>query len=138
MLTADVLTEEKQDEQALSVLARVPADDPLAPLAALRRAAVLDKLDRPDEAVACCGAWPTPTRTCRSPRRTSATSCAGATASRKRPRLRPSPRARAQPGVRDWPLFYSRAIARERAGDWPRAEPTSCARWSSRPTSPTC
>ena len=24
--------------------------------------------------------------------------------------------------MRDWPLFYSRGIARERAGDWPRAE----------------
>jgi tetratricopeptide (TPR) repeat protein len=123
MLTADVLAEEKQEEQALAVLQRVPADDPLAPLASLRRAAILDKLDRPDEAVAAlrrlAGRQPGPAAARGAPRRPPAAPKPLRGSGR---RLRPSPRARRQAGVRDWPLFYSRAIARERAGDWPRAE----------------
>jgi tetratricopeptide (TPR) repeat protein len=123
MLTADVLTEEKQEEQALAVLSRVSADDPLAPIAALRRAVVLDKLDRPDDAVAALRRLsdanpelPQPAahlgdllrRRNRFPEAAVAYDQALARVSRS--------------GVRDWPLFYSRAIARERAGDWPRAE----------------
>ena len=38
--------------QALSVLGNVPQDDPLLPLVLLRRATLLDQLDRPEEAMA--------------------------------------------------------------------------------------
>jgi tetratricopeptide (TPR) repeat protein len=123
MLAADVLAEEKQEEQALAALSRVSPDDPFAPLAALRRAAVLDKLDRPDEAVAAlrrlAGANPDLPQP----------SAHLGDLLRRRNRFAEAADAYdqalarvAQPGVRDWPLHYSRAIARERAGDWPRAE----------------
>ncbi len=123
MLTADVLTDEKQEEQALAALSRVSSDDPLAPLAALRRAAVLDKLDRPDEAAAVLRRLADANPDLPQPaahlgdllRRRSRFAEAAAAYDQALARL-------PQPGVRDWPLFYSRAIARERAGDWPRAE----------------
>ena len=123
MLTADVLPEEKQEEQALAVLSRVSADDPLAPLAALRRAAVLDKLDRPDEAVAVLRRLADANPDLPQPaahlgdllRRRNRFAEAAVAYDQALSRV-------ARSGVRDWPLFYSRAIARERAGDWPRAE----------------
>jgi tetratricopeptide (TPR) repeat protein len=123
MLTADVLAEEKQEEQALAVLSRVPSDDPLAPLAALRRAAVLDKLDRPDEAAAVLRRLsdanpdlPQPAAHLGDLLRRRNRFAEAATAYDQALSRVP------QSGVRDWPLFYARAIARERAGDWPRAE----------------
>ena len=123
MLTADVLAEEKQEEQALAVLSRVPSDDPLAPLAALRRAAVLDKLDRPDEAAAVLRRLSDANPDLPQPaahlgdllRRRNRFAEAAAAYDQALSRV-------PQSGVRDWPLFYARAIARERAGDWPRAE----------------
>ena len=51
-LTADSLADQAHDEQALAALGHIAADDPLAPVIGLRRAALLDKLDRTDEAVA--------------------------------------------------------------------------------------
>jgi tetratricopeptide (TPR) repeat protein len=123
MLTADVLAEEKQEEQALAVLSRVSSDDPFAPLAVLRRAAILDKLDRPDEAAAVLRRLADANPDLPQPaahlgdllRRRNRFAEAAAAYDQALSRV---PR----PGVRDWPLFYSRAIARERAGDWPRAE----------------
>jgi tetratricopeptide (TPR) repeat protein len=123
MLTADVLAEEKQEEQALAVLSRVSSDDPFAPLAVLRRAAILDKLDRPDEAAAALRRLADANPDLPQPaahlgdllRRRNRFAEAAAAYDQALSRV---PR----PGVRDWPLFYSRAIARERAGDWPRAE----------------
>ncbi len=123
VLTADTLADEDHEEQALEALDRIASDDPLAPVVALRRAVLLDKLDRLDEAVAVL-------------RRLSA-----AYPDRPQPpsRLGDLLRGRSRfpeaaaayddalarvpnPGPRDWPLFYARGIARERSGDWPRAE----------------
>jgi tetratricopeptide (TPR) repeat protein len=123
MLAADVLADEKQEEQALAVLSRVSSDDPLAPLATLRRAAVLDKLDRPDEAVAVLRRLADAHPDLPQPaahlgdllRRRNRFAEAAAAYDQALGRV-------ARSGVRDWPLYYSRAIARERAGDWPRAE----------------
>ena len=123
MLTADVLAEEKQEEQALAVLSRVSSDDPFAPLAVLRRAAILDKLDRPDEAAAALRRLSESNPDLPQPaahlgdllRRRNRFAEAAAAYDQALARV-------PQAGVREWPLFYSRAIARERAGDWPRAE----------------
>ncbi|WP_431270381.1 tetratricopeptide repeat protein [Dankookia sp. P2] len=52
VLTADALADQGHDDQALAMLGRIAADDPLAPVIRLRRAVLLDKLDRTDEAVA--------------------------------------------------------------------------------------
>ena len=123
LLTADVLAEEKQEDQALAILSRVPADDSLAPLASLRRAAILDKLDRPDEAVAVLRRLADANPDLPQPaahlgdllRRRNRFPEAAAAYDQAIARV-------GQPGARDWPLFYARAIARERTGDWPRAE----------------
>lgn len=123
LLAADALAQEDQHAAALRLLDEVPEGDPLAPAAALRRAAVLERLGRADDA---------------------------ATALRRLAELRPAawqPLARlgdlertrsrwaesveaydaaisrlTQVGAQDWPLFYARGIAQERAGRWPRAE----------------
>ncbi|MFC7543632.1 tetratricopeptide repeat protein [Siccirubricoccus deserti] len=63
VLTADALGDQGHEEQALAVLDGIAADDPLAPVVGLRRATLLDKLDRTEEAVELlrrlAQAWPT-------------------------------------------------------------------------------
>lgn len=51
LLASDALLDERQYEAALGLLNQIPGDDPLGwGSPRLRRAAVLDRLDRPDEA----------------------------------------------------------------------------------------
>ncbi len=123
VLTADALSDQNHDEQALAVLDRIAADDPLAAVVALRRAALLDRLDRLDEAEALL-------------RQVSAANPGAPQPAmrlgdmlRRRERFAAAAQAYdeavtriGEPRQRDWPLLYSRGIARERAGDWPRAE----------------
>lgn len=123
LLAADALQDEEQFEAALAMLGQVPADDPLAGAAGLRRAALLDRMDRPEEAAAQF--------------RTIA--AAHPQAAQPHARLGDMFRARSRweeaalaygaaieripgPSVAHWPLFYSRGIAHERAGRWPAAE----------------
>ncbi|WP_240756886.1 tetratricopeptide repeat protein [Roseicella aquatilis] len=122
-LTADTLADGGRDERALALLDRVAGDDPLAPVLALRRAVLLDKLDRTEDAVALLRklAAATPTLP-QAPARLG-------DLLRKRNRFPEAAEAYdaalsriGQPDPRDWPLFYARGIARERSGDWPRAE----------------
>ena len=122
-LTADALADQGHAEQALAVLSRIAADDPLAPVIGLRRAVLLDKLDRTEEAVALL-------------RRLAETyPSMPQAAARLGDMLRARNRfaeaavaydqalARGGPGgERDWALLYARGIARERSGDWTRAE----------------
>jgi tetratricopeptide (TPR) repeat protein len=123
VMTSDILADEEHGERALEALDRIGAEDPLALVVALRRAVLLDKLDRLDDAVAVL-------------RRLSAAhpdkpQAPGRLGDMLRARSRFAEAAAAydeaitrvgQPGPRDWPLFYARGIARERSGDWPRAE----------------
>ncbi len=123
VLTADVLADGDHEEQALEALAGVAEGDPLAPVVALRRSVLLDRLDRLDEAAAVL-------------RRLSAAypgqpQPAARLGDLLRRRSRFAEAAAAYddaigrvpaPGGRDWPLFYARGIARERSGDWARAE----------------
>lgn len=123
LLAADALADEGQYAAGLALLDQVAADDPLAGMAGLRRAALLDKLDRPDEAAAEF--------------RRVAAMFPGA--SQPYARLGDMLRARQRwaeaseaydeairrvttPSSVHWPLFYSRGIARERDGHWPEAE----------------
>ncbi|MFC7691585.1 tetratricopeptide repeat protein [Paeniroseomonas aquatica] len=128
VLVSDTLADQNHPEQALAALEQVPAEDPLAPVVGLRRAALLDRLDRTDEAVALlrslAGAspgMPQPAarlgdllrRRDRFPEAVQAYDMALA---------RGGPGGEAAGGEKDWPLFYARGVARERAGDWTRAE----------------
>jgi tetratricopeptide (TPR) repeat protein len=122
-LTADALGEGGHNEEALAALDAVAADDPLAPVIALRRAALLDKLDRTAEAVALLrrlterhAGMPQPAaRLGDLLRRRNRFPEAAAAYDQALARV-------AQPGAADWPLYYARGIARERSGDWPRGE----------------
>ena len=123
ILAAESLADERHVDAALAVLASVPGEDPMAPLAALRRASLLSRLGRGEDSLALLrrtaeahpGA-PQPSVAMgdvlrNEGRHAEAASAYGAAIARI-----------AQPAASDWPLFYARAIAREGAGDWPGAE----------------
>ncbi len=123
VLVADVLGDEDHEEQALEALERVAGGDPLAPVVALRRAALLDKTGRAEEARAVLRqlseAYPDqpqpPARLGDLLRRGNRFAEAASAYDDALARVQ-------TPGARDWPLHYSRGIALERSGDWPRAE----------------
>lgn len=123
LLAADALADERQDEAAIAMLGQVEATDPLAPVAAMRRAVILDRADRSDEAIAelrqLADTYPR------------AAQPLARIGDIQRGRSRWSDAARAYdeaiaripaPGAQDWSLFYARGIAQERAGRWPPAE----------------
>ncbi len=123
VLIADVLADEEHAEEALAVLDRVAASDPLAPLVALRRAGVLDGLGRTEEALDAlrrlADAYPEepqpPARLGDLLRRRSRFAEAVGAYDQAIARIRTA-------GPRDWPLHYARGIALERSNDWTRAE----------------
>ncbi|MBW6401681.1 tetratricopeptide repeat protein [Roseomonas sp. HJA6] len=123
LLASDALADERQYEAALRLLNEIPGDDPLAGLAGLRKAAVLERLDRTDEAAAqlnaIAAAFPASSQPyarlgdlMRSRQRWPEAVAAYSEAIR---------RVQA-PTAAHWPLFYARGVALERAGDWPAAE----------------
>ena len=123
MLLADTLTEAERLEAAHATLQSIPPEDPLAGVALLRQAALLDRMGRPEEAEAllrrmaeALPGLPHPlTRLGDQQRRrgrfAEAALSYDAAIARSQP-VRPS----------DWPLFYARGISRERSGNWPGAE----------------
>lgn len=127
ILTSDILGDQKHEEPALAALAEVPSGDPLAPVVGLRRAGLLDRLDRTEEAVALlrqiAAAYPTlpqaPARLGDLLRHRNRFAEAAAAYDEA---LARSVQPGGQATVREWPLFYARGIARERSGDWARAE----------------
>ncbi len=123
VVLSDIEAAAKRPEAALAALAPVPAEDPLAPLVELRRAALLDQSGQTDAAIALLEKL-----------------------AREHPD-RPEPRAQlgdvlrqkeryadaaaaygdaigklGTPSRANWPLFYARGIALERADQWPKAE----------------
>ncbi|GGG52543.1 hypothetical protein GCM10010964_44600 [Caldovatus sediminis] len=123
VMAADALADSEQAAAALALLDEVAADDPLASVAALRRATLLDRLDRTDEAAeelnrlaAALPDAPQPhARLGDILRARGRYAEAAAAYNRAIERLR-------TPGSRDWAVFYARGIAHERSGDWPLAE----------------
>ena len=123
VLAAEILGDQGHEEQALDMLGHVATSEALAPVVALRRAALLDKLGRVDEATAAlrelAAAYPDkpqpPARLGDLLRRHKRFAEAAAAYDEALSRV-------SNPDPRDWPLFYARGIARERAGDWPQAE----------------
>lgn len=123
LLVADVTAENRHYAAALALLEKVPGNDMLAPVARMRRAAVLDRMDQPEEAIAML-------------RRLTEAEPASATPPsrlgdllRRRQRFAEAASAYdvaigrlGAPAREDWPLFYARGIARERSKRWPEAE----------------
>lgn len=124
LLAADALSDERQFAAAIAELDRIPADDPLAGMVGLRRATLLDRLDRTEEAIAeyqrIAAAFPgasQPHARLGDMLRTRSRWPDSAAAYDEAIRRVPSPTAG------HWVLFYARGIARERGGDWAQAEP---------------
>jgi tetratricopeptide (TPR) repeat protein len=123
LLAADALSDERQFAAAIAELDRIPANDPLAGMVGLRRATLLDRLDRTEEAIAeyrrVAAAFPgasQPHARLGDMLRTRSRWAESAAAYDEAIRRVPSPTAG------HWTLFYARGIARERGGDWARAE----------------
>jgi tetratricopeptide (TPR) repeat protein len=123
MLLSDIQDSGKLPEAALDTLAAASPSDALAPVIMLRRANLLDELDRTDEAVAVLE-----TLAAEHPDRPEPLAQLGDVLrrhSRFPEAVTAFDRAVARVGTptrANWPLFYERGIALERAGQWPRAE----------------
>lgn len=123
LLLADIQESAKRDAAALDTLAPVTADDPLAPVVALRRANLLDGMGRSDEAAALLESLaqavpdrPEPLVQLGNHLRRAAR-FADAVSAYDRAVARMGTPTRIQ-----WPVFYERGVALERSGHWPRAE----------------
>jgi len=123
LLAAESMADERHAAAALAMLEEVPEGDPLAPLVALRRAALLGALDRPAEAAALLR------RLAEAHPGTPQPVIALADALRREGRAAEAEAAYGaaiarlgRPGAADWPLFHARALVREGAGDWAGAE----------------
>lgn len=123
LMAADALSDERQYAAAFEELDRVSPRDPLAGLAGLRRAQLLDRMDRPDEAIATyqavAAAYPNaPQPYARLGDMLRARNRWGDAAAAYNEAIR-----RVEtPAASSWPLFYARGIALERSGNWPEAE----------------
>ena len=123
LLVAEHYGEERQPEAAIATLEMVPSTDQLARVATLRRAGLLDRMDRPDEAEAAYRRIGAEVPTAPQPfarlgdmlRQRSRFAEAAAAYDEALARL-------GTPRAAEWPLLYARGIANERAGNWPRAE----------------
>jgi tetratricopeptide (TPR) repeat protein len=124
LLAAEALSDEQQHEAAHALLARIADDDPLRPIGLLRRAVLLDRMDRTAEAEALLRGlaeslpaapqpWARLGDILRGRARFADALVAYDAAVQRMP---------ADLRAEDWPLLYARAVAAERSGQWPRAE----------------
>jgi len=123
LIAADSLAEEHHPGSALALLRNVPDDDPLTPVVMLRRATLLDRLDRPEEAIATLRALARAQPNAVQPQARLGDLL------RRRDRFAEAAQAYSAaidrigaPQAGHWPLFYARGIALERSGNWPAAE----------------
>jgi tetratricopeptide (TPR) repeat protein len=123
ILLADVLEGDRRYEAASRLLAEVDAASPYAPMAQLRAAVLLDRLDRTDAALAALESLAAADRSRPEPlarmgdilRARSRFPEAARAYDRAVARLGP-------PERRQWTIYYARGIAHERSKDWARAE----------------
>jgi tetratricopeptide (TPR) repeat protein len=123
LLVSGYYAEQRHPEAALAVLEPVPAEDPLAQVVALRRASMLDRLDRHAEAEAVLRKVaqdmpeaPQPYARLGDMLRQRSRFAEAVTAYDGALSRIPAPVADA------WPLFYARGVSNEQAGNWSRAE----------------
>ncbi|WP_338664826.1 tetratricopeptide repeat protein [Pararoseomonas sp. SCSIO 73927] len=123
ILAAESMADERHVAGALAVLEGIPAEDGMAPFVALRRAALLGRLGRGEEAMALLR------RLAESHPEAPQPQLAMADMLRRQGRGAEAVGAYGtaigrlgQPGPADWPLFHARAMAREQAGDWSGAQ----------------
>src|SRR6266478_7685821 len=124
LLLADILSAQNKPEQSLSVLAEIPAASPYSWSARLRGAVNLDTLERSDEAITQLK-----TMVAENPRLIGAQVELGDML-RSKKRFGEAVtaydeaigRAAAAGLPERWALFYDRGVARERSGQWERAE----------------
>jgi tetratricopeptide (TPR) repeat protein len=123
MLVGEIRNAQRRPDEALALYEAVDSKSPYSWMARLRGALELDALDRTDEAASRLKALAAerPTRSeplielgdvLRSHKRFAEAVGAYEQAAARVPDPRPE----------DWRLFYSRGVAEERSGDWPRAE----------------
>jgi Flp pilus assembly protein TadD len=123
LLAADIIDAHKQPAAAFRMLAPVAADDPLAAVVRQRRAALLDQQGASEQALHLLDAL-----TRDYPDRPEPLAMQGDILRGERhfaEAVVAYDRAVAlllHPGHANWPLFYDRGIALERAHNWPRAE----------------
>ena len=123
LLAADILENEHHPQMALRMLDAVPATDPVIAIVRLRRAALVDRLGRSDDAMRELERMardypdsPLPDEQRGDLLRDQAK------IPRCGRRLRQGDRADFAPGGSDWVLFYDRGVAEEQSHQWPKAE----------------
>ncbi|MBV8916465.1 MAG: tetratricopeptide repeat protein, partial [Acetobacteraceae bacterium] len=123
ILLADIEDGQKRPAAALATLAEISVSDPLAPVVSLRRAALLDETGQSEDATALLDELAR-----EYPDRPEPLAQQGDMLRRKN-RFAASVQAYTGaiqrlgvPTRANWPLFYERGIALERAGRWPEAE----------------
>ncbi|MDT7951191.1 MAG: tetratricopeptide repeat protein [Acetobacteraceae bacterium] len=123
IILSDMESAAKRPEDALASLAEVAADDPLAPLVELRRAALLDDTGRTEASISLLEKLSR-----EHPDRPEPLAQLGDVLRRKE-RFTEAAAAYGEaigklgtPSRANWPLFYARGIALERAGNWAKAE----------------
>jgi len=123
LLAADIMDGHKQPAAAVRMLAPVAVDDPLAAVVRLRRAALLDQQGASEQALRLLDEL-----TRDYPDRSEPLAMQGDILRGERhfaEAVVPYDKAVAllpHPGHANWPLFYDRGIALDRAHNWPRAE----------------
>ncbi|WP_439598390.1 tetratricopeptide repeat protein [Falsiroseomonas sp.] len=123
LLIAESYAEDRHPETALQALEGVPGGDPLAPVAALRRAALYDRMDQVELAEAALQRLAADLPNAPQPLLRLGDMLRARTRFPDAVTAYDGALARiATPGGGDWPLFYARGISHERAGNWPRAE----------------
>lgn len=123
LLGSEIAVLAKHPERGLQLLASVSMDDPLADVVRFRRALLLDSTGQTDAALAMMEQLsrdhanrPEPLMRLGSMLRTKKRFVDAVAVYDRAAGLIPVP------GRNNWPLFYERGIALERAHDWPRAE----------------
>jgi tetratricopeptide (TPR) repeat protein len=123
LLSADILDAGKQPRAAADVLAPVADDDPLVGVVRLRQAALSERSGKSEAALAILGKLATAMPDRPEPYSMEGDILRGQKRFAEAVAAYDKAVARiAKPDRSNWPLFYERGIALERANNWPRAE----------------